>query len=255
MAEWIEEYFERGYAQRWILEPPSEETYQEAGRLFESLRLGAGDRLLDIGCGHGRHALAFGGHGVAVTGVDISTALLRQAQDLAYEAGASLQLVRGDMRWLPFRTRQFQAAILFDGFGFFEREEEHATVLREVARVLCAGGRLGLKVVNAEPIIDSFQSTEREDRGGAHVEISRALTLDPLRLTEQIVISGPRGSGRYERRQRLYRVGELNALLRAAGLAVSTILADTAGTAFNSATSPAMLLICEPVIDDSVHPV
>ena len=245
MAEWIGEYFDRGYAQRWGLEPPSEATYEEVRRLSELLQLQAGERLLDIGCGHGRHAVAFSAHGVSVTGLDSSAALLYRARDLADRSRVAVRWVRGDMRLLPFRPQRFQAAILFDAFGFFATEEEHEVALREAARVLGPGGRLGLKVVNAEAILASFQSTGREERAGAIVEISRALTLDPPRVTERIVISGARGDGRYERRQRLYRIGDLSVMLRTAGLAMKAVLADSHGAAFDPALSPAMLLICE----------
>lgn len=253
MAEWIGEYFERGYAQRWGLEPPSGATYEEVRCLSELLQLGPGDRLLDIGCGHGRHAVAFGDRGVCVTGLDGSAALLHRARDLADRSGVAVAWVRGDMRRLPFRPRRFQAAILFDAFGFFAAEEEHESALREAARVLGPGGRLGLKVVNAEPILANFQSIGHEERAGAIVEISRTLTRDPPRVTERIVISGVRGDGRYERRQRLYRIGDLSVALQSAGLAMTAVLANSLGAAFDPAVSAAMLLICEHAPGTAEH--
>ena len=245
MAEWIGEYFERGYAQRWGLEPPSEATYEEVRRLSGLLQLGTGDRLLDIGCGHGRHAVAFSAHGIAVTGLDRSAALLSRARALADRSRVAVDWVRGDMRRQPFRSRRFRAAILFDAFGFFATEEEHEMALREAARLIGPGGRLGLKVVNAEPILARFQSAAHEERAGVIVDISRDLTLDPPRITERIVISGARGDGQYERSQRLYRIDDLSVALRTAGLAMTAVLADSLGAAFDPTRSPAMLVICE----------
>jgi SAM-dependent methyltransferase len=152
------------HAQRWGLEPPSGATHEEVRCLSEFLQLESGNQLLDIGCGHGRHAVAFGERGVSVTGLDGSAALLDQARELADRSGVAVAWV-------------------------------------------------GLKVVNAEPILANFQSTGHEERAGAIVEISRTLTLDPPRVTERIVISGARGDGRYERRQRLYRIGDLSVVL------------------------------------------
>src|SRR6185295_20327811 len=124
------------------------------------------------------------------------------------------------MRRLPFRSECANAAIMMDAFGFFYTEEEHEAVLREAARILIPGGRLVLKVVNGAPILDAFRESDREERDGVLISISSTLTIDPPRMTQRISVSGPRGQGEYERRQRLYRVEELCAALEHVGFAV-----------------------------------
>ena len=52
-------------------------TEQEVGFLVEALGLGPGMRVLDVGCGPGRHAHALGRRGIEVHGVDISAAVRR----------------------------------------------------------------------------------------------------------------------------------------------------------------------------------
>jgi hypothetical protein len=59
VPKWVREYFERGYAQRWDLPPVSDRVRMEIDRLWDQLELSPGAWLLDLGCGHGRHALAF----------------------------------------------------------------------------------------------------------------------------------------------------------------------------------------------------
>jgi hypothetical protein len=56
---------------------------------------------------------------------------------------------------------------------------------------------------------------------GTVVAVSRALTLDPPRMIERLSISGSRGHGEYERRQRLYRAEELGAALEHIGFSPS----------------------------------
>ena len=135
------------------------------------------------------------------------------------------------------------AAIVMDAFGFFETEEEHAAVLREAARVLTTGGHLGLKVVNGGPVLDTFRESDRDERDGTVVSISRTLTLDPPRMTERISVSGSRGHGEYERRQRLYRVEELRAALQHAGFAIVGVFARPDGTPFEPTLSSTMWIV------------
>lgn len=187
MTDWAHDYFERGYLQRWALGPPSEETQRDADALWDQLRLTPHAALLDVGCGHGRHAVAFAERGARVTGVDFAAHLLSRAQQLAAALGVPACWIRGDMRDLPVRAGSIHATALFDAFGFFDLEEDNLDVLREVARVLVPGGRLELKVTNAEPILAGFRTTVREERGGTTVQIERTLLTDPPQLARTAV--------------------------------------------------------------------
>lgn len=243
--DWAHDYFEHGYAQRWSLGPPSPDTEREADALWTQLQLSPTGALLDVGCGHGRHAVALAQRGADVIGVDFAWHLLTRARQLAHGLALSCQWVRADMRQLPIRSESVQAATLFDAFGFFEHEEQNQDVLRELARVLVPGGRLALKVANGEPMLANFRTTDCEVRGDASVEMHRRLLMDPPRLIEDITVTGPMGNGRYQRRQRVYRMAEVTAAVDAVGLALVAVAANVMGTPFDSATSPAIVVIAE----------
>jgi len=243
MADWTTEYFERGYGQRWGLRAPSDQVRLEADGLSRLLQLSPVSRVIDIGCGHGRHAIALAERGSNVIGLDGAAALLNRARQLAAGLQRQIRWVRGDMRRLPFRSECADAAVVMDAFGFFDTEQEHDAVLREAARVLTIGGRLALKVVNGGLVLDDFRETEREERDEAVVSVSNRLTFDPPRLIQRISVSGSRGLGDYERRQRLYRVGELSAALTHAGFAIDGVFAGPDGTPFDPAASASMWII------------
>jgi SAM-dependent methyltransferase len=236
MSDWIREYFEHGYPQRWGLHAPSEPARREADGLYELLELSPSSRLVDVGCGHGRHAIALAERGVGVIGVDFTVALLTRARELAAGGRLRVQWVRGDMRRLPVQSRSADAAVMLDAFGFFDTEDEQETVVREAARILTAGGRLALKVVNGGLVLDAFRERDREERDGTVVEITRTLTLDPPRMTERLRLGGS-GHGEYERRQRLYRIDELRTALEHAGFAIAGVFARPDGTPFEPAES------------------
>jgi ubiquinone/menaquinone biosynthesis C-methylase UbiE len=236
MPDWIRDYFEHGYGQRWGLHAASEPVRLEVDGLYKLLELSPSSRLVDVGCGHGRHAIALAERGVDVIGVDFTVALLTRARELAAERHLRAQWLRGDMRRLPVQSGCADAAVMLDAFGFFDTEGEHETVLREAARILTAGGRLALKVVNGQLVLDAFREQDREERDGTVVEITRTLTLDPPRMTERLHLSG-RVRGQYERRQRLYRIDELCTAFEHAGFAIAGVFARPDGTPFESTRS------------------
>lgn len=245
MPDWIREYFEHGYGQRWGLPAPSAHVRSQAAGLWRLLELAPHAHVLDIGCGHGRHALALAERGAEVIGVDGAVALLERARHLAANLHLHARWIRGDMRRLPFRSACVAAAVLMDAFGFFDTENENETVLREAARVLTPGGRLVLKVVNGGPVLDAFRQEDREEREGVVVTVSRTLTLGPPRMTERIHVRGGRGNGDYERRQRLYRVEELQAALEQARLSVVDVFSSPDRAPFESATSPTIWIVAQ----------
>lgn len=120
--------------------------------------------------------------------------------------------------------------------------------MSEAARVLAPGGGLALKVVNGEPILANFRRADREERDDVVVAISRTLTSEPARMIERLSISGSRGNGRYQRRQRLYRADELLASARRAGLTAVDVFADAHGAMFEPATSPSMWMIAKRAV-------
>ena len=240
MADWAGDYFERGYSRRWGLPAPTEQVRLHADGLWKLLQLAHGSRVIDIGCGHGRHALALAERGVEVLGLDSSTALLNRARQLSVELRTPAHWIRADMRRLPIRSSVASAAMLMDAFGFFETDREHDAVLAEAARVLEPHGRLVLKVVNGAAVLADFRPTAREERDGVEITIHRTLALAPPRMTERITIEGDE---KYERRQRLYRIDELSTAMEKAGFDVVGVYASPDGAEFDPAVSSTMWLV------------
>jgi ubiquinone/menaquinone biosynthesis C-methylase UbiE len=97
--EWWQSYFDAQYLLEYepIFSPARDRA--DVARLIELLGLSAGERLLDVPCGQGRHAHLLAEAGFDVTGLDYSRHLL----DIAKERGtaANLRYAQGDMRALP----------------------------------------------------------------------------------------------------------------------------------------------------------
>ena len=108
----------------------------EAGLLRRLLELSPRDRVLDLACGHGRHARALSPEVGLVVGVDRNPDYLSRAR----HSGAAL--VRGDLRALPFRTGSFDAVYSWYSSLFMYDDEENARCLAAAVALLRPGGRI-----------------------------------------------------------------------------------------------------------------
>ncbi len=134
-------------------------TNQEVDFLVEALELEPGSRILDVGCGPGRHALELASRGFEVVGVDISEKFVELARRAAEEADLPATFLRQDARRLTF-TGAFDAVIsLCQGaFGLqgtttsaidWSAVDGDTKVLERIAEALRTGGRLALSAFSA----------------------------------------------------------------------------------------------------------
>ena len=123
-------------------------TEQEVEFLLDALSLRAGDRLLDVGCGPGRHAHAFASRAVQVVGIDIAQRFIDLARASTSD-GESARFERLDARQLSFES-EFDAAIsLCQGaFGLVGPGDDVA-VLAGMARALRPGGRFAISAFSS----------------------------------------------------------------------------------------------------------
>ena len=105
-----------------------------------------GERVLDVACGTGvvtRAAAQAVGPTGQVTGLDINAGMLRVARTVAPPVGAPITWRAGSVLALPFPDGTFEVVLCQWGLEFFP---DRVQGLREMARVLMPGGRVGLRV-------------------------------------------------------------------------------------------------------------
>jgi SAM-dependent methyltransferase len=212
---WYEKYFTEEWmrfrdANALLRKAPSEVDFLE-----KALRISPPAKILDLGCGFGRHAIELALRGYRVTGVDISSGLLAHAKKMAQERGVSVSWVQQDMRNIDFRA-EFDAAIcLFTSFGYFESEEENCDVLRRISRALRPRSRVVLDVENRDGLLMRYQSRDwwQTEFGDLVMEERR---FDPVKgqgHTKIVLISEGRRIV-HDLSIRWYSVPELERMLR-----------------------------------------
>jgi 2-polyprenyl-3-methyl-5-hydroxy-6-metoxy-1,4-benzoquinol methylase len=118
---------------------------EHRGRYLWGAQLAAGMRVLDAGCGTGYGLGILADAGAAtVVGVDISE--LAVAQAAAANPDRRIELVRSDLRALPFPDREFDLVVCFE---VIEHVQEREAILDELARVLSADGVLCISTPNS----------------------------------------------------------------------------------------------------------
>jgi SAM-dependent methyltransferase len=123
-------------------------TEQEVAFLLKLMELGPGARVLDVGCGPGRHSIALAKAGLAVTGVDISRTFLDIAAEDARAAGVSAAFFEVDARQMPFDD-EFDAVVSLCQGGFGLMGADDALVLRRITEATRPGGLVVLTAFSA----------------------------------------------------------------------------------------------------------
>ena len=108
-------------------------TTEPAGRLVRFAEIRAGDRVLDVACGTGVVAVTAARRGAAVTGLDLTPALLDVARDNAQIAGVTVDWHEGDAESLPFPADSFDVVVSQFGHMFAPRPD---VAVSEMLRVL-----------------------------------------------------------------------------------------------------------------------
>lgn len=201
----------------------------EAGVIGELLQLSSGQRVLDLACGHGRHALPLAGRARSLVGVDRSAAYLRRGAGAARDLPRPPRFVRADLRQLPFPGGAFDAVYSWYASLFMWDEEGNQAVLRELSRVLGRGGRALVHHANplrlaAEPVA----SARRRLADGALVE--EDARFDPAAGVERAHRRLVRPDGTVLAGTavlRYYRPEEWDPLVRRAGLRVVRLTSTT----------------------------
>jgi ubiquinone/menaquinone biosynthesis C-methylase UbiE len=221
---------------------------------WRTVALNAGGTMLELGAGTGRIAIPLARAGVSVVGIDRSEPMLARARQRVKRARLQrrLRLVRGDIRFLPFKSaepsrrhakRRNGFDMVLAPYGMLQsllREKDLQATLAAVHRVLQKGGTFGVELVADLPSWQEYKKRVslrgwRRRPGGAHVTLTetvrqdrrRGLTIFDQEFTERR--AGKTQSRTFSLTFRTLSVPQMVRRLEKAGFEITALLGDYRG--------------------------
>ena len=217
---WYEALF-ANYARTYDREQFTRGTAGECDFIEGELQGNRSRRILDIGCGTGRHAIELTRRGYPVVGVDLSESQLAAAREKARVLGLAVDFQKQDARTLPFH-QEFDAAIMLceGAFPLMETDEMNYEILRGAARALKTGGTFIFTTLNGLfPLFNSVEAFCASATGEGNATY-RKNTFDLMTFRDHNLTSVVDDDGRTKELQcneRYYVPPEITWLLKSLG--------------------------------------
>lgn len=231
MKQWYEELFDN-YGNQYDKEIFVQGTLGECDFIEKELNHDQSKKILDIGCGTGRHAIELTKRGYQVTGIDLSEGQLKRAREKAEKEGLSIPFLRQDARNLPFK-KEFDVAIMLceGGFPLMETDEMNFEILKNASEALEDHGKFIFTTLNGLfPLfhsINEFHDRE-EDEGARYL----SETFDLMTMRDRNVTTFTDDDGKELEllcNERYYLPSEITWLLKSLGFKTIDIFGATLG--------------------------
>jgi SAM-dependent methyltransferase len=149
MKQWYEELFEN-YGKQYDKECFTQGTSGECDFIEQEIGFNRKSRILDLGCGTGRHSVELALRGYTfITGVDLSDSQLARAKEKANEQNLKIDFQRHDARELPFHDEFDLVIMICEGaFPLMETDEMNFMILNNAAKALKTGGKFIFTTLN-----------------------------------------------------------------------------------------------------------
>lgn len=190
---WYKEWFD-SQLYEWIYADRDE---REAQRLVDWLKdimpRNQYPKVLDLGCGRGRHAFNLAEHGYQVLGIDLSESAIRKAKKIKKKRNLNnVRFEVGDMRkQIP---EKFDGVVnLFTSFGYFEADQENEKILGNVSSMLRKEGIFVLDYFNSLQIRREYTPHETGKVEDLEYEIERY--IEDGAIFKEITFSGESVNG------------------------------------------------------------
>jgi len=171
-ATWFKIWFDSPYYHKLYKHRDHSEAGQFVSNLVQELKLAEGRRILDMGCGKGRHCIFLNELGFDVVGIDLSGSNIAAANNYASN---DLHFIQHDMRQ-PLKGLEFDLVLnLFTSFGYFESASDNLSVLEAAVKMLAERGRFVLDFLNAPKVVRELNPAETRNVEGTKFEIRKSI--------------------------------------------------------------------------------
>jgi cyclopropane fatty-acyl-phospholipid synthase-like methyltransferase len=243
---WFNNWFGTLYYKLLYQHRDDSEAHKFLDRMMSYLPVKPGMKVIDVGCGQGRHSLYLSEKGFNVVGLDLSKESIAEA---TRSANSHLKFIQHDMRQ-PFPVKDADLALnLFTSFGYFQSREENLLVLRNVHNALNIHGILVLDFFNSSLVKSSLVPEETVRHGQITFLIKRYIADN--KVVKEIAVEEQGHIQRYFEKVELLRLPDFVSLFRDAGFEISKCFGNYKLEPFNPVTSDRLILVASKT--NAVH--
>jgi len=218
--QWYESLFEN-YGKSYDKESFTHGTKGECDFIEREANFNKQIKILDIGCGTGRHSIELTKRGYNILGVDLSESQLDLAREKAEKENLKIEFIKADARDLPFESEFDLAIMLCEGaFPLMETDEMNFQILQSASKSLKNNGKLIFTTLNGLfPLFNSVKDfiEQTAEEGNMHYTES-SFNLMTFRDHNITIIEDDNGNKKeLECNERYYVPSEITWLLKSLG--------------------------------------
>ena len=218
MKQWYEELFEN-FADSYDREEFTKGTVGEVDFIEKEAGYDRSIKILDVGCGTGRHSIELATRGYSVTGIDLSEGQLAKARKVAVERGTEVRFLRMDAREFDFKGEFDLAIMLCEGaFPLMETDEMNYRILKNVHNSLKSQGKFIFTTLNG--LFPLFHSVREFINSGSSGGVSSGNSFDLMTFRDLSTYETTDDSGKamtLHCNERYYVPSEITWLLKSLG--------------------------------------
>lgn len=224
---WYEEWFGRDEYELVYQQHDASEAEQIVDLIEQIVTPDAAARILDVGCGRGRHARVLAQRGYRVTGLDLSERAIEQARRRTEAADRALDFHVQDMR-APMGEAGYDGVVnLFTAFGYFENDADHRRALRHMADALHPNGWFVQDFMNTPHVIETLVPEDIRTEDGVRIEQRR--WVEDGRINKTITLHQNGSTRTFRESVRLFTLYDFEQLYEDVGLALVDTYGDYEG--------------------------
>ncbi|KYC53032.1 MAG: bifunctional 3-demethylubiquinone-9 3-methyltransferase/ 2-octaprenyl-6-hydroxy phenol methylase [Candidatus Methanofastidiosum methylothiophilum] len=218
MKKWYEELFQN-FAESYETQEYTKGTIGEIDFIEKEINYNKSFKILDVGCGTGRHSIELAKRGYDVTGIDLSECMLERAIKKAKEVGVTVNFIKADARDLKFE-KEFDLVIMIceGGFPLMETDEMNFKILESSSRALKANGKLIFTTLNG--LFPLFHSVKDFINSNSSDGVSKDNTFDLMTFRDKSILEINDDNGNKKKivcDERYYVPSEISWLLKTLG--------------------------------------
>jgi 2-polyprenyl-3-methyl-5-hydroxy-6-metoxy-1,4-benzoquinol methylase len=217
-------YFDGYYKDIWRNLIPNELTVKETDFMLQYFNLQPGNKVLDMMCGYGRHAISLAKKGVSVTAVDNLDEYISEINETAAKDNLPIKAYNADVV-------KFEAEEIFDlalcmgnSLCFFDRNDT-LKILKMIASHLKTGGHFFINTWTlAEIAFNGFREKAWSNLGDLKFITESKYLLQPSRIETEHLILAPDGKTETKKAvDYIYSIAEMSSLLEEAGFSMNEV--------------------------------